>query len=111
MTREQVNLMMESIGLPYAYYQFTRETRKAPPFICFFYTGGNDVIADNSNYQSIERLRVELYADNKDFESEALIEDALVKNKLVWDKDETFIDSEKLFMTVYESEVVINEQK
>ena len=103
--------MMESIGLPYAYYQFTKDTAKAPPFVCFFYTGDDDVIADNSNYQSIEKLRVELYADYKDFESEALIEDAFVKNQLVWDKDETFIDSEKLYMTVYESEVIINEQK
>lgn len=109
MTLQAVNNMMESIGLPYSYYQFADGTAEEPPFLCFFYAGDNDVIADNSNYQKIERLIVELYADNKDFINEKKVEDALRSNGIVWDKNEMFLDDEQLYMTQYESEVIINE--
>ena len=61
MTLEQVKDMVESIGLPYAYFQFTDDSAQAPPFICFFYVNSDDLYADDSNYQDIRRLNIELY--------------------------------------------------
>lgn len=110
MTLQEINKMIEGIGLPYAYYEFANGTAEAPPFVCFYYTGDNDFIADNSNYQHIERLIVELYADNKDFSNEMKVEDALRSHGIVWEKSETFIEDEHLYMTQYESEVIIHEQ-
>ena len=73
MTHKEVNLMVKSMGLPYAYYQFPENTAQAPPFICFFYSGTNDLYADQENYQRIEQLNIELYTTRKDFAKEEAI--------------------------------------
>ena len=107
MTFKQIATMISSIGFPFAYYQFPEGTAQAPPFICFYYSGDNDAKADNSNYQKIENLVIELYTDNKDFEAEALVESALRSAGLVWSRNEGNIDSEKLYQVVYETNVLI----
>lgn len=109
MTFKQVAKMIKDIGLPYSYYQFNNGTAVAPPFICYFYTADNDLLADNSNYQKIENLVVELYTDEKDFANEALIETALNDAGLVYSREESYLDSEKLYMVIYSCGVVILE--
>ena len=109
MTFKQVAKMIKDIGLPFSYYQFNNDTAVAPPFICYFYTGDNDLLADNSNYQKIENLVVELYTDEKDFANEALIETALNDAGLVYNREESYLDSEKLYMVIYTCGVVILE--
>ena len=109
MTFKQVAKMIRDIGLPYSYYQFNNDTAVAPPFICYFYTGDNDLLADDSNYQKIENLVVELYTAQKDFTNEALIETALNDAGLVYSREETYIDDEKLYMVIYTCGVVIAE--
>lgn len=109
MTFKQVAKMVKDIGLPYSYYQFNNDTAVAPPFICYFYTGDNDLLADNTNYQKIENLVVELYTDEKDFANEALVETALSDAGLVYNREESYLDSEKLYMVIYTCGVVILE--
>lgn len=111
MTYKEVSTMVKSIGLPYAYYQFPEGTAEAPPFICFFWSDDNDLKADNINYQKIERLNIELYTDNKDYENEANIETVLTNNSVVWSKSETYIDSERLYMVLYEADVVVTQER
>ena len=94
--------------VPYAYYQFTQETAKEPPFICYYFTGDNDFGADNINYQASRQGVVELYSNQKDFALEAAVENILTANEMRYTKSETFIDSEQMHMTVYNMEVVIN---
>lgn len=109
MTFKQIAKMIKDIGLPFSYYQFNNDTAVAPPFICYFYTGDNDLLADNSNYQKIENLVVELYTDEKDFANEALIETALNDAGLVYSREESYLDSEKMYMVFYSCGVVITE--
>jgi hypothetical protein len=109
MTFKQVAKMIRDIGLPYSYYQFDNGTAVPPPFICYFYEGGNDVLADNSNYQKVETLVIELYTDAKDFAHEAAIESALNGAGLVYSREETFIDSEKMYEIIFTCGVVITE--
>lgn len=109
MTFKEVAKMIKDIGLPFSYYQFNNDTAVAPPFICYFYTGDNDLLADDSNYQKIENLVVELYTDEKDFANEALIETALNDAGLVYSRQESYLDSEKMYMVVYSCGVVILE--
>ena len=111
MTYKEVSTMVKSIGLPYAYYQFPEGTAEAPPFICFFWSDDNDLKADNLNYQKIERLNIELYTDNKDYENEANIETVLTNNSVVWSKSETYIDSERLYMVLYEADVIVTQER
>lgn len=108
MTQKEVAKMVKDIGLPYAYYQFPDGTNTKPPFICFFFTNSDDVFADNSNFQRIERLNIELYTSDKDFDNEALIEETLAEHHLTFYKEENYIDSEKMWQIAYEMEVLIN---
>ena len=108
MTFQEVNNMVESIGLPYAYFQFPEKTGQAPPFICFFYTNSDDLFADNSNYQDIRRLNIELYTSTKDFALEKTIENTLKLNGFSYYREENFIETEKIWQIAYEMEVLIS---
>jgi hypothetical protein len=107
MTLQQVNQMVSSMGLPYSYYQFNEDTAQAPPFICFFYGPSDDLYADNSNYQDIRQLNIELYTTTKDFALERTIENILKLNGFSFYREENFIESEKLWQIAYEMEVLI----
>lgn len=109
MTYEQIATMIGQIGLPFTYYHFSEKEAPAPPFIVFWYPGINDDVADNVNYGKIVQLTIELYTDNKDFTQEAAVENALTAAGLAYEKSETFIDSERLYEVLYESEVPLNE--
>lgn len=110
MTYKEISSALASAGIPCAYYQFADETELAPPFMCFYYTGSDDFIADNANYGKIDRLIVELYTDNKDFALEETIQTILNGAGLVYTKNESYIDSERMYMVVYETDAVITEE-
>lgn len=108
MTTQEIATMVESIGFPAAYYQFTNETAKPCPFICFYYPESDDMAADNVNYAAISRLIIELYTDNKDFTAEKKVQDVLAAAGLFYEREETYIDTEKMYMVTFETEVIIN---
>lgn len=108
MTYKEIAAMIESIGLPYAYYQFPEGTGQEPPFVVFFYSDIDDLYADESNYQRIVTLNIELYTREKDFEKEATVEGILQNSGLSYYKEENYIDSEKMYQIAYEMEVIIN---
>ena len=107
MTYKEVADMIKEVGIPTAYYQFPDDTEQSPPFICFFYPNSNDVIADNTNYQKVEHLAIELYTDNKDFALEATLEGVLNSHDLVYARSEEYLDTERMFFVLYETEVII----
>lgn len=107
MTYEEIAQMIESIGLPYAYYQFPDDTQQAPPFICFLYDY-DDIYADDSNYVKRVVLTVELYTDTKNIPLESAVEAVFDENELPWSKASTYIDSERMWQTSYTMEVFIN---
>ena len=109
MTYRQVAEMVSSIGVPYAYYQFPNNTGIAPPFVCFYFNSSNDFSADNTNYQRIRQLSLELYTDNKDFTLEQTVENILNQNGLVYSREETYLDSEKMYMVTFMTEIIITE--
>lgn len=106
MTTQEVAAMIASVGLHNAYDHF--DSPQKPPFICFMYSGNNPFTADDRNYVQIETLSIELYADNKDFVHEKAIEDVLNANDLPFDKDGQYLNDERIYMTTYTTEVLIN---
>lgn len=110
MTTNEVAAMVAEIGVPYAYYQFPEGTGQETPFICFFYSYNNDVKADNSNYQKIERLIIELYTDNKDFDLERRVESVLESHDMVYSRAEEWIESERMLEVIFETDVIITEE-
>lgn len=107
MTYQQVATMVASIGVPYAYYQFPEGTAQPTPFVCFYFDSSNDMYADDTNYQKIRPLTIELYTDNKDFALEATVEGILSSNGLTFARSESYIDSERMNMVVYTADVII----
>ena len=97
----------QGVSVPNAYYQFEEDTGIVPPFICFYYTGSRDVYADNSNYQKIDHLVVELYTKEKDFTLEAALESVLKASGLTWTREETRRDDERMYVEVYDMDVII----
>ncbi len=109
MTIEAINKMVEDIGLPFDYYEFPEGTAQDPPFITWFLSQDSDFHADNENYCDIETLNIELYTSTKDFELEAQIESVLKEHELSFHKESEKIDSERMWQTSWEMEVLINE--
>ena len=107
MTYQEVATMVASIGVPYAYYQFPEGTAQPTPFVCFYFDGSNDLFADDTNYQKIRPLVIELYTGNKDFTLEETVEGILATNGLTYTRDESWIDSEKMNMVAYTTDVII----
>lgn len=118
MTYKQVYSLLSNIEyeagktIPVAYLMFPADdpTNPPPPFICYYYTGDDDLKADNTNYQKIRPLTVELYTDNKDFAIENAVETALNAAGLVFSRNESYIDTEKMYMVSYETEIIITEE-
>jgi len=104
--------MTEEDFIPCAYFQFPEDDPNnpapPPPFICYYWQMDNDFKADNANYSQIRGVVIELYCDSKDFALEKAVEDALTSNGLVYTRNEEYIESEKLYMTTFETEVIIN---
>lgn len=111
MTYEQIAEMISKFGLPFAYYQFEEGSGQQCPFVVFYYPSRNDVRADDKNYVEIVDLTIELYTDNKDFVREEIVEDVLDEYEMAYDKDETYISSEKMYEVIYTMEVLLNAEK
>lgn len=108
MTYSEIAGMVEAFGLPCAYFQFEEGAGPGCPFVVFYYPGRNDFMADDGNYAKITALVIELYSDNKDFVSESTVETVLDAYGMVYQKEETYIGSEKMFEVIYTMEVLIN---
>lgn len=111
MTYQQINNLIASFGMPFAYYQFPNKTKQTTPFVCFFYPNSDDLYADQSNYQRITALAIELYTADKDFSAEAAIEAKLSEAGLTYAKSETYLDTERMCEVIYETEVLINAEQ
>lgn len=107
-TFEEINNLMASVGLPYNYYFFPENKVPAPPYMVFYYPNRDDFYADDSNFTHIEQLNVELYTEEKNFESEEAVESVLISNHITFEKQEGYIESENLYEVLYTMEVVIN---
>ena len=88
MTFEETKSMIEETGLPVAYDHFAEGESPDPPFICFLFPGSDNLFADNTVFQKIDELNVELYTDRKDPDMETRIEDILNSHELPFEKSE-----------------------
>ena len=101
MTFQEINPMIESIGLPSNYYQWPESKAPDLPYNLFYYPERADFFADSINYQKITVLNIEFYSEEKDFENEELIEAVLEQYGLTYSKEEQYIDSERMYEVLY----------
>lgn len=84
-----------------AYRQFEENAAPALPFIVYYEDSTDNFKADNKVYQKRRNIVVELYSQEKDVDSEELIEKLFDDNEIPWDKIEEYIDSEHMYMVSY----------
>ncbi len=104
MKLEDIAKLLKSTGFPVAYWSF--EEKKAPPmpFICYMVAYSNNFGADNTVYQKINHIQVELYTKYKEPQAEEKVEKAL--SSFYWEKTETYIDTQSCRQILYEIEVL-----
>lgn len=108
MKRAEIAEMLKNTGLPVTYYEWQQGHVPPLPYICYYYPSMEPEAADNSNHAAVYQLNVELYTKNKDFETEALVETALSDPGMVFSKDESYINDERMYETLYIMEVLID---
>jgi hypothetical protein len=57
-------------------------------------------------YQKINELNIELYTDAKDPETETQIENILIAHALLYEKSEVWIESEKMYEVLYQTQII-----
>ena len=105
MSYEEINEMMQEIGLPFAYHHFAEGESPDPPFTLFLSPGENTFGADDLMYASFKRLHIELYTDEKSPDTEQRVEEVLLRYDIYYTKTEVWIESEKLYEVLYTMEV------
>ena len=103
MTLAQLKDLLVSTGLPVTYRAWPEAAAPPLPFLCYLEAYSNNFVADGTVYVPISHVQVELYTALKDPAAEAKVEQAL--SQLVWQKTETYIDTEKCYQILYEIEV------
>jgi hypothetical protein len=106
MTYDEVITMLEEVGLPLAYDHFAEGESPEPPFLVFLYPGTDNLFADDTVYQKINELNIELYTDAKDPETETQIENILIAHALLYEKSEVWIESEKMYEVLYQTQII-----
>lgn len=106
MTFEETKSMIEETGLPVAYDHFAEGESPDPPFICFLFPGIDNLFADNTVFQKIDELNVELYTDRKDPDMETRIEDILNSHELPFEKSEVWIAEERMNEVLYQTQII-----
>lgn len=104
MTLTELHTILEATGFPVAYSHF--KTRPSVPFIAYSVAYSSNLTADNMTYKKISNVDIELYTDKKDLEAENTLETILNVNKIPFQTIENYIDSEKLFQTIYEITII-----
>ena len=105
MTYDDITNMLKEAGLPLAYDHFAEGESPEPPFLIFLFPGSDNMLADNGVYFKISQLNMELYTDKKDPELEEKLEDILTAHEIPWEKSEVWIDSEKMYEVLYQTEI------
>ena len=106
MTYDNVIEMLEEAGLPLAYDHFAEGESPDPPFLVFLFPGTDNVFADDTVYKKIDQLNIELYTDKKDPEIGTTIEDILLSHELPYEKSEVWIESEKMYEVLYQTQMI-----
>lgn len=107
-----INTMLGQTGLPKTYYSWPEDDPAHPvpplPYIVWYFPNTDNFAADDRVYSHIEALNIELYTRTKDFAKEAAVEAVLAAHGIVWNRQESWIESEKMYEVLYTTEVIIN---
>lgn len=99
---EELLVILNEMGFPFAYDHFAEGEAPGPPFVCYLLPGSDNFSADGGVYFKINEVRIELYTDKKDLAVELAVENVLDAHGVFYDKSETWIGSERLYEVLYQ---------
>ena len=105
MTQKEIEAMLDEIGVEYRYHHFEEDEAIAPPFLVYLIPESNNFSADGVVFFDADVLNLELYTDYRDLNLEDQIEKVLNKHEIFWEKESVYIESEKMYETIYTMEV------
>lgn len=105
MTKKEIEMMLDEIGIEYRYHHFEEKEAIQPPFICWLMPETDHFAADGIAYVKITELDIELYTDEKNIQLEEQVEKVLENNGIFFQKKEIYIETEEMYETLYEMEV------
>lgn len=105
MTQKEIEAMLDEMGIEYRHHHFEEDEAIAPPFLVYLIPDSDNFAADGKSYFKVDVLNLELYTDYRDFNLEEQIEAVLEKNEIFWEKENIYIESEKMYETIYTMEV------
>ena len=106
MTYDEIITMLEEASLPVAYDHFAEGESPDLPFLCFLFPETDNMFADNTVYQKIYELNIELYTDHKDPDVESKIENILATHELPFNKSEIWIEDENMYEVLYQTQII-----
>lgn len=103
MTYQELEQLLAPLGIPFTFHHW--EKPPAMPYGVYFDDYTDNFEADDIAYAVIRHFNIELYVRQRDPALEKNLEDILTAADLYWDKDATYIDSERFYQVAYEIEV------
>lgn len=105
MSFSEVEQMIAELGLPYAYWCFDEEEVPAAPYVIFSMPESDNMAADGRVYEKVNKLYIELYVSEKSPHIEAALEELLDAYGLFYNRQEYYIEKDKMFEELYSLEV------
>lgn len=102
--------ILKSIGLPYAYDHFEVGENIKPPFVIYRLPSSNNFAADGVCFYAKSKVDIEVYTDKKDLKIEDKVEKILTSFDIFYNKDETYVASEKFYEVIYSFELAIESE-
>ena len=96
--------MLSEAGVPVARNAFLKQ--QVPPYIVYVFSHSDNFVADSRVYLKRDNYQIELYTDKKDVALEEKLEGIFDVHGLVYDKTETYLESEKLIEVLYEIQLI-----
>ena len=107
MNQVQTIALLNTLSVPSFYGQ--ADVGQTLPFITSHSEQPDNFKADNLVYCEKWNFRLDLYTVKKDLTIESQIKELLNSNGIAWNKTEQYIDSEQVWETEFEFEVLGNE--
>lgn len=104
---DELLVMLNEMGIPFAYDHFAEGESPEPPFICYLLPQSDNFSADGKVYYKISGVHIELYMDIKDLSVEQKVEAVLDTHGIFYEKSEVWIESEKLYEVLYTFEMEV----
>jgi hypothetical protein len=105
MQLKELKSILESTGMPVAFNHFDNQETTPPPYIVYFTPECQEVYADGIVVFQVTTIEILLYTAIKDLEAEQSLERTLNKCGLAYEKSQAWIDQDRLYETLYETEL------